>query len=136
MQVGMKGQILPPGVKHSEEADLRAKMLGIGGNRAQGLGGRLKQDIVEGGLVLKGDCSDFLRHGKNDVEVLSVEQFGLTVFQPLGASQRLAFWTTAVPARVIRDPLLATRIALLDMTAERRRSTARDCGHSGTLCLG
>ena len=122
-------------MKYSEEADFRAEMLWVGGNRTQGLGGRLKQDIVEGDLVLKGNCSDLLGHGKNDVKVLGVEQFGLTIFQPLGASQRLAFWTAAIPARVISDPLLATRIALLDMTAERRCSTARDCGHGGTLSL-
>src|ERR1700761_3868713 len=98
MQMGMKRQILSPGMKHSEEANFRTEMLWVGSNRAQGLGGRLKQDIVEGGLVLKGNCSDLLWHGKNEVEVLGVEQFGLTVFQPLGTSQRLAFWTAAIPA--------------------------------------
>jgi hypothetical protein len=34
MQMGMKKQILPPGVKHGEKADLGAEMFGIGGNGA------------------------------------------------------------------------------------------------------
>ena len=35
MQMGMRGERLPPGVKDAEEADSRAQVLGIGGNRQQ-----------------------------------------------------------------------------------------------------
>ena len=39
MQVRVVHQVLPPGMQDGEEADLRAEMLRVGGNRAQSLGG-------------------------------------------------------------------------------------------------
>ena len=48
-------QVLPPGVQHGQEADLRAQMLRIGGDGAQCLRRRPEQDVVDHGLVLEGD---------------------------------------------------------------------------------
>jgi hypothetical protein len=39
VQVGMKQQHLPPGMEHREETEFGAEMLGIGGDRGQGLCG-------------------------------------------------------------------------------------------------
>jgi hypothetical protein len=60
------------------------------------------------------------------VEILAVEQLGLPVFQPLGAGEGLAFWARALTARIVGDPLIAEIVALLDVTAQRRRSTPFD----------
>src|SRR5262249_37523462 len=38
MNVRMKQQVLPPGMQNAEEADLRAKMLRIGGDLDEGFG--------------------------------------------------------------------------------------------------
>jgi hypothetical protein len=43
----MMQQVLPPGVRDRDEADLGAKVFGIGGDRAQGLGAGAEQDVVE-----------------------------------------------------------------------------------------
>jgi hypothetical protein len=51
----MMMQVLAPGVEHSDEADLGAQMLRIGGDGAQGLGHRPEQDGVDRLLVLEGD---------------------------------------------------------------------------------
>ena len=97
----MVQQILPPGVQHAEETDLRAQMLWIGGDDAQCLRRRPEQDVVDDGLVLEGDDLDLLGHGEHDVEVGHVEQFRLPVLEPLSACETLALWTVLVTARVV-----------------------------------
>ena len=68
------------------------------------------------------------------MEILGVEQLGSTVIQPLGASQRLAFWTVAITATIVADALVVTVIAALDMTTKCRSSTQFDRAHDATLC--
>jgi len=51
----MMEERLAPSVKNGEEAKLCAEMLGIGGDRLQGLGGGVEQDIVDRSLVVIGD---------------------------------------------------------------------------------
>src|SRR6266404_7235781 len=93
MRMVLKG--LPPGVQRTQEADLRAQMLWIGGDLTQRLRRRSEQHIVDNGLVLEGDDLDLLGHREHDVEVGHVEQFGLTVREPLGARETLALWATS-----------------------------------------
>ena len=50
MRVMLK--ILTPGMQQGDEADLGTQVLGSGGNRAQGLGGGVKQDVVDHGFIL------------------------------------------------------------------------------------
>ena len=85
MQVGMVEQVLAPGVQDGEKADLSAQVLGVGGDGLQRLAGHLEQQVVEQALVLVGDGGDGLGQGEHDVEILTVEQIGLAVFEPLGA---------------------------------------------------
>ena len=47
MHMGMMGHGRAPGVQHQGCADARPQMFGIRGNRAQGLGGALEQEVVE-----------------------------------------------------------------------------------------
>jgi signal transduction histidine kinase len=47
MQVGMKMQVLTPGVQHGKEADGAAEMFGIGGNRPQSFGSSLSNADLE-----------------------------------------------------------------------------------------
>jgi LigD-like primase-polymerase len=97
----MVHQVLPPRVQHGQEADLRAQMFRIGGDGAQCLRRRPEQDVVNHGLVLEGDDLDLRRHREHDVEVRHVEQFRLTILQPLRSCDTLAFWTVAVPTGVV-----------------------------------
>jgi len=57
-----------------------------------------------------------------------------TVFQPLSASQRLAFWAVAITAAVVTDALVVTAIAALDMATKCRRSAQFDRTHDAMLC--
>jgi len=52
VDVRMKLQALIPAVEHAEEADLGAEMPGIAGDFQQGLGARVKEQVVDQPLVL------------------------------------------------------------------------------------
>jgi hypothetical protein len=67
------------------------------------------------------------------VKILSVQEFGLTVLQPLSPSKRLAFWTVAIRARVISIALMAALITLLKMTTQKSSATDLDCCHYAVL---
>ena len=70
-----------------------------------------------------------VRHSEHDVEVGHVEQFRLTVLQPLGPCETLALRAVAVSARVVGDALMAAIAAPLDVTAERGGAATLDRGH-------
>ena len=108
-------QVLPPGVQHAQEADLRAQMLWVGGDLVQRLRRRPEQDVIDHGLVLERDRGDLVRHGEHDVEVGHVEQLCLTVFEPSSPGETLALRTVSVATRVVRDALMAAIVATLDM---------------------
>jgi hypothetical protein len=60
------------------------------------------------------------------VEVLGIEELSLTILDPLGPGQGLAFWAMAVAAAVVSNALELTLIALFDMAAEGSGTTAFD----------
>ena len=55
MHVRVMLKVLPPGVQHTQEADLRAQMLWVGGDLMQRLRCRPEQDVVDHHLVLERD---------------------------------------------------------------------------------
>jgi hypothetical protein len=57
MDVGMVLQGLSPSMQIHSHAELGAKMLGIGGNRGEGLGGGAEQNCIDDRLVLEGDLA-------------------------------------------------------------------------------
>ena len=87
MQMRMMLQILTPGMEYGDEADLRAQLLGSRCDRAQGLGGGVKQDVVDYGLILIRNRSDRFRQRKDNVEILNGNEVGLAIFQPLRTGQ-------------------------------------------------
>ena len=91
-------QIGAPGVQDGEEADLRAQVFRIVGYGAQGFGRGLKENVVNHLLVLVSDHGDLVRQGEDDVVVLAVEKFGVAMFDPLCAGQRLTLGTMAIAA--------------------------------------
>lgn len=93
-------------------------MRGTGGNSGERLSGGA-------GPVLEDDLSGQRRQRKDDVEVRHGQQFGLSMREPFGARQPLAFWAMAVAAGVVGDARPAAIIALLDVTAEHRSTRPR-----------
>ena len=133
MNVRMVLQRLTPGMEHRGDADLRAQIPGVGGDGGERLGGSAEQDRIDRGLVLEGDLARQRRQGEDDVEVRHRQQFGLSVREPFGARQPLALGAMAVAAGVVGDAHVAAIIALLHVTAERRRPARRDGAHDAPL---
>lgn len=58
MHVRVVGELGPPGVKDKCRADAGAEMFGVGGDRAQSLGGDVEQKSIDALLVGVGDGAD------------------------------------------------------------------------------
>jgi hypothetical protein len=99
MKVRVVDEILSPGVQDGEEADLGAEVFWVCGDRPQRLRGGGKEQVIHHGLVLVRNGRDFLRQGKDDMKILSVQQLLLTMLDPLRPGERLALRTMAIPAR-------------------------------------
>ena len=91
-------QIGAPSVEHGEKADLGPQVLGISADGEQGLRSGAEQDAVEFPLVLIGNRCNLFWYGEDHVEVLGVQQLGLTILEPLSPGKRLAFWAVAIRA--------------------------------------
>jgi hypothetical protein len=117
----------------AKNPDPGAEMLRIGPDRAEGLGRRAKEDAGDRRFVRRGDGRDLVGHGEDDGELLAVEDLGPPALDPCGARQRLTLRAVPVCAGVIRDALVATGVARLDMAAARSGAARLDRGHDARL---
>lgn len=69
MDMGMKLELLSPGVKHAEESDFGTETVGIGGYGLQCFCAGVKQQIVEEFFVLQGQGGEFSGHGEDHMNV-------------------------------------------------------------------
>src|SRR5262249_43070145 len=82
MDVGMKEQVLTPGVKNGEETNLRSKMFRITRHLAECFGHRAEKQVVECRLILEDEGVQFMRQREDDVEVTGLKQFLLPCVHP------------------------------------------------------
>jgi len=93
-------EVLPPGVKHAEEADICAEMSWIGSNLQQRGGAGLEQEIIDDFLVVKSHPCKFMRDGEDYMRVFDRQQFFASFGEPLIAGARLALGTVPRTAGV------------------------------------
>jgi hypothetical protein len=67
-----------------------------------------------------------MRQGEDDVEVRHRQQLSRSRGHPSETCVPLASWAVPVPARVVRDGLMAAARALITMAAQGRSATADD----------
>ena len=91
VQMGVMHQVLPPGMQQSDEADFGAQMLGIGSDCPQGLGRRLKQEVIDHGLVLVGDRGNLFRQRKHYVANTDGNEVCCSAIERLCSDQRRHF---------------------------------------------
>src|ERR1700684_3107116 len=89
---------LSPGVEHTQETDLGAEMLGIGGNLHQGRGAGAKQEVVDDLLVLQRQPRQLVGDREDDMDVVHRQPLLFAYGEPLVASGGLALWTVPGPA--------------------------------------
>jgi len=111
------------------DADAGAEVLGVGGDRGQGLGRGLEQQVIDDGLVLVGDIGDGRRQCEHDMIVRHRQQIGLARRQPLLCRRPLALRAMPVATGVVRDGRIGAVLAARDMTTERRRAAVLDRRH-------
>jgi hypothetical protein len=95
------------------------KMLGVGRDRRQRLGGGPEQEVVDDGLVGERQRPDRGRQGKGDVIMGNRQQLGLHVSSDCLA-RALTLWAVSVAAGVVGDARVGAVLAALDVPAERR----------------
>ena len=90
-------EILAPSMKHGQEANRGAQMLGVRRDCQQGFGGCAKKDAVDCSGILQCQVGDLLRQCKHHVEVrFHRQQFRFSSREPFGASGSLALRTTPI----------------------------------------
>jgi hypothetical protein len=114
-----------PRVQHQRGADVRSKVLGIGGNLQQRLGSDVEEQAVQRRLALVRDLGHRRRQREDDVVVLHRQQIGLSRIEPpLGGTALLCRVCAGLSRRSRghpikqRDRLLPLRF-LLDLCTRR-----------------
>jgi hypothetical protein len=108
-------------------------VLGISGDGEQALRCGFEQDTIELSLVLIGNGCYLFWDGKDHVEVRGVQQFRLTILQPLSPRERLAFGTMSIGTGVISVALMAALVALFQMAAKNSSPADLDRSHDTAL---
>jgi hypothetical protein len=70
MNMRMHQQILPPGMKHGQKADMRAQVFGICRNATEGFRDCAEEYVVNHLLILQGDGTDAIRQREDNMEIL------------------------------------------------------------------
>ena len=133
VQMGVEGKIRTPGMQDGEEADRGTKVLGVGGDLAQGAGCGAEEQGVECALVLQGDGGDLGGQREDDMKILAIQQFVLALGDPGGAGGALALGAMAVTAGTVAVAAVPAAVALLDLAAEGGGAALLDGGHDTAL---
>jgi hypothetical protein len=121
-------------MEHRQTAELSSEMLGVAADVQKALGHGMKEERIEHVGILKDERTEFLWQGRNHMDVRCRQDFSLSIGEPSGLGRPVTFWTTAVPARVIRGLLVLALVALGQVAAEGRRATQLDGAQSAMLC--
>ena len=86
-------------MKDGGEADLSAEtMPGISGELMECFGGGAKENVVDDRLVAQRDGVELMRHGEDHMEVVGRQDTLVTLLQPPGLVQGLAFGAMPIAA--------------------------------------
>ena len=95
-----------------------------------------KRNVVHHFFVLVGDGGNLFRQSEDDVKVFGIEEFGLTILDPLGPRQGLPLWAIPVSTRVVASAFVLALIALFQVTAESGSPAEFDRTHDPALRRG
>ena len=94
-------EFLVPGMKDTEEADLRAEMLGVASDLQQRVGASPEEQGIDLAFVLHRQRRKVPRHCEDHVDVAGGQQFFPPRFEPAIACIGLTFWAVPVAAGVV-----------------------------------
>ena len=127
VNVRMMEQVLAPGMKDTEKANLRSQVFRIGGNLQESCGAGSKQKCVNQFLVMKRQRRKCVRNRKNQMDVRNGQEFLLAGRQPLFPGIVQTLRAMAVAAAVIRDGYdMTTSSTTVPVSSKRRRPATPD----------
>src|SRR5580704_180010 len=127
MNVGMKFELLAPGMQHAEETNLCTEVSRITSNFEKSFGTGAEQEILNDLLVLQHQRGQPTRQCENHVQVARRKKFSLTRSDPALPSSGLALRAMAVTAAVVREgDTISAAGALVEMAAECGCTTPRN----------
>jgi hypothetical protein len=126
VNVWMMLQVLSPSMEHAKESDLCSQMLRIAGELQQCGGTGSEEQIVKQSLVLQSESREFVWQSEDDMKVRHRQQLRSSRCHPSCAGIPLTSGAMPVPARVVRDGLMAAARALITMAAQGRSATSDD----------
>src|ERR1700692_2929622 len=127
MDMGMKPELLIPGMQHGEEADFRAEVFRIASDFEKCFGTGAKQQIIDDFLVLQSQWSELRRKCEDHMDVARGEKFSLTCRDPAFSGRGLTLRTVSIAAAVVGDGgTMPAAGALIEMTAEGGGTTTRN----------
>jgi hypothetical protein len=97
----MKLELLVPGVKHSEEADLSSEMSGVASDFEKSFCAGTKQQTIDHFFILQSQRSQLRRQSEDDMNVRHGQQFAAPCLDPAFASARLTLWAMAIATTVV-----------------------------------
>src|SRR6266481_7420995 len=127
MNVGMKPDLLVPGVQHTEKTNLCTEVSGIASDFEKSFRAGTKQEIVDHLFVLQHHRGQVVGESEDHVQVVRGEQFSSACGNPPFASSGLTLRAMTITAAVIRDGgTMCAACAFVEMPAERSRTTPRN----------
>ena len=119
MNVGMKFELLAPGVQHAEEANLCTEVSRMASHFEKGFGTSAEQEIVEDLLILQRQWRQAAGEREDHVQVVGRQKFTPTRGDPPFPSSDLTLRAVAIAAAVVGDGgTMSATGALVEMTAE------------------
>ena len=115
----MQRQVLSPSVKDAEKTDLGSQMLWIASEFEHGFRAGTEQQIVDHLGVPLAKGVEFLREGKDHMEVGDAEQFLFACVEPAPACLGLALGAVPISTRVVGDGFIPAGRTSIHVTAER-----------------
>lgn len=136
MDMGMKMQVLAPGVENSCMSCSCTEILFVSGQFLYGFCHAAKQQVVTRPLVAVDMCVQLIWHSEHDMKIAYIQQIGFLGIHPALFCERLTFGTVSVSAGIIGRPLVAARRAFIQVAAKSGCSTVEDVIHRFTLDHG
>ena len=133
VDVRMVSHLLRPGMQDGQQADFPPEMFGVGRQGQESLGDGAKKDGITTPLVGSEELVEFIRDGKDDVEVWDGQQIGLSAVHPAFCGQELTGGTMSVPAGVEDVMLRAALITFVEMAPKSGRTAGLDSVHDAEM---
>ena len=106
---------LIPGMQHADKTYFSSQFLFPKSD--QGMRYGLKEHVEHEGFVFQDKWVEFMRQGKDTMEVGDGEDFGFSGFQPSLPGNLLTFGAVTVPTGVVQNTLSAAVAATIEMAS-------------------